>query len=98
MSVRFTMAESFLALGLVSDTSGDGVDVALLETDGEQRIEFLSADTLDYPDDVRERLLDAAQRDVPLIALLRLERKVTQHHARAVRRLLAENDIVRNVA
>jgi anhydro-N-acetylmuramic acid kinase len=89
------MAESVLALGLMSGTSCDGVDVALLETDGERQIGFIAADTLPYDEDLRERLLEAGQRDVSLVELLRLERDVTREAARAVRRLLAENDVAR---
>jgi anhydro-N-acetylmuramic acid kinase len=79
----------------MSGTSCDGVDVALLGTDGEWQIHFVAADTLPYDEDLRERLLLAGQRDVPLIELLRLEREVTRAAARAVRRLLAENDVAR---
>lgn len=91
------MTEPRLALGLMSGTSCDGVDVALLETDGEQAIQFIAAETLEYTSDLRDRLLEAAQHDVPLIEVLRLERDVTQMHAGACRRLLAENDIGRDV-
>lgn len=92
------MADTLLALGLMSGTSCDGVDVALVETDGEEVVDFLAAETLDYPGDLHDRLLDAARHDVPLIEVLRLERDVTRYHALAVRRLLSENDVGREPA
>lgn len=77
------------SIGLMSGTSADGADVALLRTDGEAKIEFRGGLTLPYPSDLRQRLLQASQFDVPLTELLRLERDVTLHHAQAIDDFLA---------
>lgn len=79
-----------VAVGLMSGTSGDGVDAALLETDGENKIGFLGGLTLPYDEDLRGRLLEASQHDVPLSELLRVEKEISEHHVEAVRQLLAE--------
>lgn len=78
------------ALGLMSGTSADGVDVALLRTDGEAKIEFCGGLTLPYQEELRARLLEASQHDVKIAELLRVEHDLTLHHAEAVRRFLAE--------
>lgn len=78
------------ALGLMSGTSADGVDAALLRTDGEAKIEFLGGLTLPYEAELRARLLEASQHDVPTLELLRLERDATIHHAEAVAALLRD--------
>jgi anhydro-N-acetylmuramic acid kinase len=44
------------ALGLMSGTSMDGIDVAALATDGERLVDTGPALTVPYPDDFRERL------------------------------------------
>lgn len=75
------------AIGLMSGTSADGVDAALVRTDGESRIDFLGGITVPYEAELRQRLLDASQHDVPVIELLRLERELTLLHAEAVNRL-----------
>jgi len=51
-------------LGMMSGTSMDGVDAAVIETDGEDRIEFGPAASFPYPSDVQEALLGARGWDV----------------------------------
>lgn len=72
----------------MSGTSADGVDAALLRTDGELNIEFLGGLTLPYEKGLRSRLLDASQHDVPTSEMLRLDRDVTLYHAKAVKDLM----------
>jgi anhydro-N-acetylmuramic acid kinase len=76
------------ALGLMSGTSADGADVALIATDGEDAIEFFGGLTLPYDRELRLRVLEASQHDVPLMELARLERDITLHHAEAVAELV----------
>ncbi|TWT87230.1 Anhydro-N-acetylmuramic acid kinase [Pseudobythopirellula maris] len=75
------------AIGLMSGTSADGVDAALLRTDGESRIEFCGGITLHYSSEMRWRLLEASQHDIPITELLRLERDITLYHAQAIEKL-----------
>jgi anhydro-N-acetylmuramic acid kinase len=73
----------------MSGTSGDGVDAALLDTDGENKIGFLGGLTLPYDDELRGRLIEISQHDMPLVELLRVEKEISLHHVRAVEQLLA---------
>jgi anhydro-N-acetylmuramic acid kinase len=75
------------AIGLMSGTSGDGVDAALLDSDGRQKIKFFGGLTLPYDNDLRSRLLEASQHDVPITEMLRIEKEVTLHHGRAIEQL-----------
>lgn len=79
-----------LAIGLMSGTSGDGVDAAIVKTNGESQFEFLKAITLPYDQQLRQRILRIAQSDVALNEVLRVEREVTQHHVTACKLLLQE--------
>lgn len=79
-----------IAVGLMSGTSCDGVDAALLLTDGESDVTFLGGLTLQYHDELRSRLQEASQHDVPITELLRLENDITAHHVRAVHDLLKQ--------
>jgi anhydro-N-acetylmuramic acid kinase len=82
-----------LALGLMSGTSCDGVDAALIRSDGESEIEFVRGLIAPYGNPLRKKLLTAAQQDIPIVELLRLERQLTEFHAHAVAHLLAKSEI-----
>src|SRR5271168_2227188 len=76
------------AIGLMSGTSLDGVDVAWLETDGHTIQKFGPAATLHYEDTLRtdlRRLLDLAPTISPDDPFLKdVEKRLTQDHAIAV--------------
>ncbi len=80
-------SKMFTAIGLMSGTSADGVDAALLRTDGESKIEFLGGLTVSYDAVIRNRLLEASQHDMSTSELLQLERDITLIHAEAVAKL-----------
>ena len=71
------------AIGLMSGTSGDGVDAALLDTDGENEIQFFGGLTVPYEEELRSRILEASQYDVPIVELLRIEKELTASHGKA---------------
>lgn len=80
--------KTLTAIGLMSGTSGDGVDAALVTTDGENNIKFHGGVTLQYEESFRSKLLEASQHNVPTEELLRVEKEITLHHAEAVALLI----------
>lgn len=74
----------------MSGTSADGVDAALVSTDGDSDIDFLGGLTLPYSEQLRSRVLEASQHNVRLDELLRVERELTIHHVKAVKALIAQ--------
>ena len=77
-----------LALGLMSGTSMDGVDAALLWTDGETVAEPRGFRFRPYPSAFRAAMADALL--APEERAPTLEAALTDHHRDAVRALLAE--------
>ncbi|WP_029007705.1 anhydro-N-acetylmuramic acid kinase [Azospirillum halopraeferens] len=72
-------------IGLMSGTSMDGIDAALLRTDGEERVEPLTFLTIPYGDGFRSRLRSCLGGQGPVVEV---ERELTEKHADAVARLL----------
>lgn len=73
------------ALGLMSGTSVDGVDVALIDTDGERVSSFGPTLTVPYPDEVRRLIRAAFAAEQPNDTTAAAERAVTQTHVAATR-------------
>jgi len=77
-----------LAIGLMSGTSIDGVDAALLDTDGVHQIERLAFHSMPYEPEFADRvraILGRAEADAEITAV---EQKLTLLHAKAVGRSL----------
>jgi anhydro-N-acetylmuramic acid kinase len=79
------------AIGAISGTSMDGIDVALIRSDGEARLEAGPGATYPYPAEVAAELR-AVVADPKRAAgpLAELEAAVTDAHAAAVERFLAD--------
>ncbi len=87
-----------VAIGLMSGTSLDGVDAAVVETDGERVARLGPSLTLPYAPELRARLRaliaegDALDADAPALGLV--EREITDRHADAVEALGVRADLV----
>jgi len=83
----------FKAIGVISGTSMDGIDVSLVTTDGDVVVEPGPGATYPYPDALRGSLqaLVAEPERAQTEPLEQLEREVTDAHVGAIRRFMAAN-------
>lgn len=94
------MSATFKAIGLMSGTSMDGIDVALIETDGETTVRRGPAAEYPYTPAFRRRLA-ASLEDAKAIrergdrpgSLAEVEREITGLHGDAVQRFLSDNGL-----
>jgi anhydro-N-acetylmuramic acid kinase len=85
------------AIGLMSGTSMDGIDAAMLRTDGEDRLEFGPTAFLPYSAAVRRRIEDGLETAKAIVRrderpgdLGALEKELSERHVEAVRALVEQ--------
>jgi anhydro-N-acetylmuramic acid kinase len=82
-----------LAIGLMSGTSLDGIDAALVESDGESRVETGAFVSTPYDKEMRARLRAALGPVEGTASFEALERDLTERHADVVATLLHESGL-----
>ena len=91
------MGKVMRALGLMSGTSMDGIDLALIETDGVSHVRRIASATVDYPPEFRAQLRQAladaksvTSREQRPGCLAAIEQELTERQAQAALRFLGD--------
>ncbi|MDC2974289.1 anhydro-N-acetylmuramic acid kinase [Candidatus Pelagibacter sp.] len=94
------MDNSFIALGLMSGTSLDGIDASIIKSDGENNLDIIDNKYFNYPEEFRKRLssfiLNINNRvdiEENISNYKSLERDLTLYHSRISKKIISENDL-----
>ncbi len=85
-----------LALGLMSGTSLDGIDAAIITTDGEQIVEPGPFISVPYDGGLRDRMRNLLRPEPNQDDRASVAADITQAHAKAVDKLIEENGLTRS--
>lgn len=83
----------YRAIGMMSGTSLDGVDVALIETDGRDHIERIASDTAHYTSAERDLVRAVFGRKKPDQEVLLAEKMITDKHVFVLRNFMNNHDL-----
>jgi anhydro-N-acetylmuramic acid kinase len=88
------MIEQYTSLGLMSGTSGDGVDASIIQSNGETKYDVIRDKYYEYDTDIyqdihnlKEKIHDAKNLRTFKKELNNLERKITLFHAKVVKEI-----------
>ena len=94
------MDNSFIALGLMSGTSLDGIDASIIKSDGENNLDIIDNKYLNYPKEFRKRLYtfilninNRADVEEKINAYKALERDLTLYHSKISKKIISENNL-----
>jgi len=92
------MTKEYTALGLMSGTSGDGVDASIIQSDGQNKYKVISDKYFEYDRDIYKNIHELkgninSSRDLKNLSkqITELEKKITLFHAKVVGDLLQTN-------
>jgi anhydro-N-acetylmuramic acid kinase len=83
----------YSAIGLMTGTSFDGIDLAYLQSDGIDKINLLKHCHLPYLANIRDKIRKIMQKKVDVLTIKELEQEITIIHADLVLNFLHDNQI-----
>jgi anhydro-N-acetylmuramic acid kinase len=90
------MTKLYRAIGLMSGTSMDGIDLAFIESDGKKIINHKNFYYKSYQEDFKKRLRNLIYEKPSLEKIKSVENELTLLHADLVKEFLAKNNIDKN--
>ena len=94
------MSEEYTSLGLMSGTSGDGVDASIIKSDGETKYKVIKDKYFQYDKSIHENIHDLKEK-IHSISILEkiikelseLERQITLFHAKVIQEISEHSEI-----
>ena len=93
------MDNSFIALGLMSGTSLDGIDASIIKSDGKDNLEIIDNKYFNYPNEFKKKLSSFIKSinkktdiDEKISAYKSLERELTLYHSKISQNIINSNN------
>ena len=89
------MRNYFLAIGVMSGTSADGIDISLIRTDGKDYFKPLSSLSISYSDDLRKKIINFSKSfwdKRSHFNIILLEELITKKYIEGIKKLLVKLD------
>tara|TARA_B100000963_G_scaffold82521_1_gene70312 strand:- start:648 stop:1769 length:1122 start_codon:yes stop_codon:yes gene_type:complete len=94
------MNEQYTSLGLMSGTSGDGVDASIIQSNGETKYDVIKDKYYEYERPIfqdihklKEKIHDSSYLKTLIYELKELERKITLFHAKVIKDIESKSKI-----
>ena len=94
------MDNSFIALGLMSGTSLDGIDASIIRSDGENNLDIIDNRYFNYPNKFRKSLADLIEKIVSKKEINNyssiyksLEKQLTLYHSKISQEIIKDNKL-----
>ena len=84
--------KKYRAIGLMSGTSMDGIDLSLIESDGINNLKLLKNYYQPYQDSFKEELFKTINNQQGLFEIKNIENELTHHHVNIVNDFLKQNN------
>mgnify|MGYP001177505084 CR=1 FL=1 len=95
------MQNKLISLGLMSGTSGDGVDASIIKTNGVDQYELIKDEYFEYDHEIfkdihnlKEKIHKAVHLEKYNEEINNLERKITIFHAKIIKKLNLEDQVI----
>ena len=93
------MQKKYTSLGLMSGTSGDGVDASIIESNGKDQFQVIKDKYFEYDSstykeihDLKDKIFNASDLKKFSKDLTNLQRKITLYHAMIIKELQLKSD------
>ena len=85
--------KKYKAIGLMSGTSIDGIDLSMIESDGKNHIELIGQQYQPYSNSFKHKLFELINNKQDLFTIKNVENELTQIHADIVNGFLRHNNL-----
>ena len=93
---NMTKNKPLTAIGMMTGTSFDGIDAAIIRTNGEKIDEIGHTEVMDYSDEFRQKIRSLLNKKIDIKLFLDINNELAIKHAELVKQILKKADLKNN--